>query len=185
MRDDTIAALPWALAGAILLLSHCDADAQTRETDALLLARVCVSEAGWTCWESGDGYAIHYAQAARAARDGVSWRSAARALSPRATGARPTTDARIAWVAGLRADGLAPAAWPARPHSPWAQYRARWLDVLERAREVVTWGVEVHAEHSPCDEPPTTWAAPWHPPSRGLRALDCGDTRNRFYTGAR
>jgi hypothetical protein len=184
-RDD-LAVIPWALAGALLLLSHaCEVDAQPRDTDAVLLARVCVSEAGWSCWESGDGYALHYAQLTVAERDGISWRSAARALSPRATGTRPTTDARIAWVAGLRADALAPLSWPAAPHSPWAQYRARWLAVLERAREVVTWGLDVHDEWSPCDDRPITWAAPWHTPSPGLRALDCGDTANLYYARPR
>lgn len=173
------------LVGCAMLAPCAPARAVGREPDALLLARVCVSEAGWSCWETGDGYAIHYAQVVVGAREGISWRSAARALSPRATGARPTVDARIAWVAGLRADGLAPLRWPAAPHSPWPQYRARWLAVLERAREVVTWGLDVHDEWSPCDDRPITWAAPWHEPSPGLREIDCGGTRNRFYAASR
>lgn len=185
-RDDTITALPWALAGALVLLSHaCEVDAQSRETDALLLARVVVSEAGWDGWVTGDGAAIHYAQLTVAQRDGTSWRSAARALSPRATGSRPTEDARLAWVAGLREDALAPLRWPAAPHAPWVQYRARWLAVLERAREVVTWDLGLHDEWSPCEERPITWAARWHTPSPGLRAIDCGDTANLYYAGPR
>lgn len=155
------------------------------ESDALLLARVVVSESGWDGWASGDGYALHYAQLTVADRDGISWRSAARALSPRATGLRPTADPRLSWVSGLREDLLAPAGWPASPHAPWVAYRARWLAVLERARDVVTWDLEIHDEWSPCEERPITWAARWHTPSPGLRALDCGDTANAFYAGPR
>ena len=155
------------------------------DDDAVLLARVVVSESGWDGWATGDGYAIHEAQLAQARADGVSWRSAAVAMSPRATGRRPTSG-RLAWVAGLDERGREPAAWPPLPHSPWPQYRSRWLAVLERAREVVTWPMSVHDEWGMCDERPWTWAAPHHPPSPGLVAVDCGGTRNRYYRrGAR
>lgn len=159
--------------------------AASRDCAALLLARICVSEAGWDAHASGDCGAIHYALLGTVESRGVSLATAARIHSPRATGARPTSDPRLAWVAGLRADGAAPAAWPAPPHAPWAAYRARWLDVLERARDLVTWTLDDHARDSMCSEPPTTWAAPWHPPSPGLERIDCGDTLNRYYTRGR
>jgi hypothetical protein len=169
------------------LLAPCaPARAVEREPDALLLARVCVSEAGFACWESGDGYAIHEAQLVGAERDGVSWRAYARAYSPRATGSRPTTDPRLAWVSALRLDERAPQGWPAPPHAPWSAYRSRWAYVLDRAREVVTWTLDDHDEWSMCSESPTDWAAPWHPPSPGLRRIDCGDAVvNAYYTRER
>lgn len=174
-----------SVACAVLLACGAANAQQGRVSDALLLARVAVSEAGWGAVETGDMATIHYAQLTVADRDGTSWRSAARALSPRATGTRPTADARLAWVSGLREDLLAPMRWPAPPHAPWVTFRARWLAVLERAREVVTWNLELHDEWSPCEERPITWAARWHTPSPGLRPLDCGDTANLFYAGAR
>lgn len=154
----------------------------SRESDALLLSRICVSEAGFASHASGDCGAIHYTLLGTVDERGVSFRSAARAHSPRATGARETNDARLAWVAQLNELGLAPMAWPRAPHAPWGAYRERWLDVLDRSRELVTWTLDDHDEHSMCEAPPTTWAAPWHEPSPGLRAIDCGGTRNRFYT---
>lgn len=157
----------------------------SRESDALLLARICVSEAGFRAHETGDCGAIAYTLLGTVAERGVSLRAAARAHSPRATGARPTSDARLAWVAQLNESGLRPAAWPAAPHAPWSAYRARWAEVLERSRELVTWSLEDHERDSMCDAPPVTWAARWHTPSPGLRAIDCGDTANLFYTSAR
>ena len=158
----------------------------SRESDALLLARICVSEAGFAAFESGDAHAIHYTLLGTVEEREVSFRAAARAHSPRATGARETNDTRLSWVAQLSETGLRPAAWPAPPHAPWAAYRERWLDVLARSRELVTWTLEDHEEPSMCEAPPVTWAAPWHPPSPGLVPVACGETRNRFYTrGAR
>jgi hypothetical protein len=184
-RDD-LAVIPWALAGALLLLSHaCEVDAQPREDEALLLARIVVSEAGWSGFETGDAHAIAYTLLGTAAERGVSLRAAARAHSPRATGTRETTDPRLSWVAGLRADLREPSAWPMGSHAPWSAYRARWADVLERSREVATWTLEDHEAHSICAVPPVTWAARWHEPSRGLVAIDCGDTLNRFFARAR
>lgn len=155
------------------------------ESDALLLARICVSEAGWSAHESGDCGAIAYAIAATSSERAISFRAAARAHSPRATGARETSDARLSWVAGLRRDGGEPTAWPAPPHAPWAAYRERWLEVLDRARELVTWSLEDHEADSMCEVAPVTWAARWHTPSPGLVEIDCGDTRNAFFARAR
>lgn len=72
----------------------------TCESDALLLARICVSEAGWSAHESGDCGAIAYTITATSSERAISFRAAARAHSPRATGARETADARLSWVAG-------------------------------------------------------------------------------------
>ena len=156
------------------------------ESDALLLARICVSEAGWRTHESGDCGAIAYAITATSTERAISFRAAARAHSPRATGARETSDTRLSWVAGLRRDGGEPAAWPAPPHAPWAAYRERWLEVLDRARELVTWSLEDHEADSMCEVAPVTWAARWHTPSPGLRAIDCGGlVVNQFYARAR
>jgi hypothetical protein len=196
-RDD-LAVIPWALAGALLLLSHaCEVDAQPREPDAVLLARVCVSEASWTCWDSGDGYAIHHVLQRGARRQGISWRAYARAYARRATGAVVTTHPRLSWVAGLREDGLAPLSWPrvitrrvgdevrVEPHPPWSQFRARWLAVLERAREVATWSEADHETWGMCAEPPDHWGGEVDEARAqrlGLVPIDCGPgPANTFY----
>lgn len=174
--------------GALVALAAVSVPAPARssvERDALLLARIVVSESGWRGYETGDAHAIAYTIAGTAHERGMSFAASARVHSPRATGRRATSDARLAWVSGLREDGMQPAAWPPVPHAPWAAYRARWLDVLERSREAVTWSLEDHERDSLCSMPPVTWAARWHEPSPGLREIDCGDTHNAFYTTSR
>lgn len=168
------------------------------ESDALLMARICVSEAGWTCWDTGDGYEIHHVLLRGARRQAISWRAYARAYSRRATGAVAVERGRLAWVQGLGETGLAPASWPrvitrraadgtvlVEPHPPWSQFRARWLAVLERAREVVTWGEDVHEEHGMCAEPPDHWGGEVDRARAvrlGLVEIDCGPAvLNDFY----
>lgn len=157
-----------------------------RASEALLLARVCVSEAGWSCWARHDGYAIHEATLTRMVRRRIenvprSLRWALTTYSPRATGVEQTRDERLRWVSQLNERGDTPRDWPPPPHVAWASYRGQWLSVLDRAREVVTWTLDDRDEWSVCDESPSDWAAPEHPPSAGLRLVNCGRTRNRFY----
>lgn len=166
----------------------------------LALARLCVSEAGWTCWETGDGYAIHEVILRGARRQGLRYPTYARAYSQRLFGARPHDSARLAWVSQLDERGSAPQAWPrmhtrrvgdvlrVEPHAPWASFRARWLAVLERAREVSSWTLDDVDEWGVCDGVVHDWGG-WMDRDRaqrlGLIPVDCGvdaqGTRNDFY----
>jgi len=192
------------LAVAALSWRGCEVTAQdnpARLTPSLALARLCVSEAGWTCFETGDGLAIHEVMLRGSDRQGLRYETFARAYARRLFGARPHDLPRLRWVGQMNASGDAPPAWPTmltrrvggtvrvEPHAPWSAYRARWLAVLARAREVVAemtlddvdeWGV--------CDRPVQDWGG-WMDRARaeriGLVPVDCGvtdeGTRNDFY----
>lgn len=158
----------------------CESEAQGVASTAVLLARVCVSEAGWLCFRTGDGYAIHEATLARVGPRGT-YRGALTRYSRRATGVEPTNDERLAWVSELNERGRRPMRWPGEPHMAWSRYRARWLAVVGEARTVVTLTMDDRDEWSVCDDIPTDWAAPAHVPSEGVVRVDCGDTLNPFY----
>lgn len=168
---------------------------------ALALARLCVSEAGWECFERGDGYAIHEVISRGAERQDMRYVSFARAYAQRLFGARPHDSARLAWVAQLDERGSAPASWPRyagqrtvdgvvvlTPHAPWSSFRGRWVAVLERAREVVGWSLDDVDEWSICDDEVHDWGG-WMDRDRaqriGLIEIECGvsdeGTRNDFY----
>lgn len=174
-----------------------NATPRPRLTPELALARLCVSEAGWECFDTGDALGIHEVILRGAARQGIRYESYARAYARRLFGARPHDVARLRWVGELNTAGDAPPSWPTtvarrrggvvtvEPHPPWSQFRARWLAVLERARETVTvmtlddvdeWGI--------CDLPVQDWGG--HVDRNraariGLVEVDCGETRNDFY----
>ena len=181
MTRETTIAITTAIAGATLAIAlsvQAQAPGAPTEDAALLLARLCVSEAGWSCWRSLDGYAIHEVIARTAARHGVSYADAARRRAPRLLGTAPHRSPRLLWCSQLEAHGAEPAAWPAPPHPPWVRYRRRWLAVLERARLVVTFTLDDRDEWSPCDEPPDGWRSPRA--ALGLPIADCGPTLNTF-----
>ena len=175
----------WAAVAALGLLSRaCDspAHATPRESDRVLLARICVSEAGWECWETGDGLAIYEVLSTGARRSGLSFRHYARSYASRATGARPTSNARLAWVAGLGEAGERPSAWP-RDLS-WAHYRPQWLDVLEHAEEVLSLDGARARDWSPCASSVHDWGGRMDEARAvrlGLIPVRCGPTRNAFY----
>jgi hypothetical protein len=168
---------------------------------ALALARLCVSEAGWDCFERGDGYAIHEVISRGAARQDMRYVSFARAYAQRLFGARPHDSARLAWVSQLDERGSAPSAWPRyagqrtvddvvvmTPHAPWSSFRARWVAVLERAREVASWTLDDVDEWSICDAEVHDWGGFMDRDRAqriGLIEIECGisdeGTRNDFY----
>jgi hypothetical protein len=190
-----------ALSCLLVSLPRLEASAQNALTPALALARLCVSEAGWECWDTGDGFGIHEVLLRGSARQGLRYETFARAYARRLFGARPHDVPRLRWVGEMNEAGTAPPAWPATvthrrggvvhvaPHAPWLSYRARWMAVLERARTVVAemtlddvdeWGV--------CDSEVHDWGG-WMDRGRaqrmGLVAVECGitddGTRNDFY----
>lgn len=177
-----------AIAAALVALAS-SAHGQAHTSDALVLARVCVHEAGWE--DAGDCEAIHAVLAGGAARHGLNFRAYAFAYSGRAL--RGLTSRP--WAAQLDESGGAPSAWPrvstvrrggvavVVEHAPWSAYRDRWLAALERAQSIVA-GERTHG----CEREPHDWggAVDMERARRlGLIEVDCsrGDvaTRNRFY----
>lgn len=183
----------------LLLLVPVGTAAQDRrdEDNALALARICVSEAGWNCWESGDGLAIHEVLLRGAERHDMRYLGYARAYSRRATGVVSIVGAR-SWIPLLNAEGTAPSSWPEHsyrrqrdgtvailPHPPWARYRDQWLAVLARAREVVrTLSLSNVGEWSSCARPVHDWGGAMdrgRAERIGLVEVSCGSTENDFY----
>lgn len=167
-----------------LLCAEPPASAQRHHApDHVLLARICVSEAGWRCWDRGDGLAIYEVLSAGAARYGVPFATYAQRYAPRATGVRPSVG-RTLWVAQLQDNGTRPVAWPST--APWGLYRPQWFDVLETAEDVLTLDGSRAREWSPCVGPVHDWSSRSEPSlaraSRlGLIPVNCDDSLNRFY----
>lgn len=154
-----------------LALVLCAPVSANQEADALVLARVCVHEAGWT--SIADCAAIHEVLRNGAERTHMSFASYAHAYSGRALAGRTTRP----WVIELHASGAAPHGITS---GQWHARRADWLALLEHARSIVAGD-----EASGCAEPVHDWGSPTHDRERarrlGLVPVDCGDTRNDFY----
>lgn len=172
-------------------------DRGTPISPALALARICVSEANFTCFNTGDGMAIHEVILRGAERHGMSYVSFARAYSGRVVGDRVPSGDRGRWLRELSPDGSAPPSWPlhsyahrngvveVRPAVPWSRYRADWMAVYARAQEVVRGlSLENISEWGVCEAPVHDWGGSMD----RLRAerlrlieIECGATANDFY----
>lgn len=167
---------------------------QVRLTAEVALARLCISEANWECFDTGDGVAIHEVISRGAAHQGISYTSYARSYARRLFGARPHDVPRLRWVGQLTPACTEPADWPTtvtrrrrdgtvevRPHATWPTFRGRCLAVFSRAREVVAQldqgGVD---QWSQCERPVHDWGG-WMDRPRaerlGLVEVDCDTTR--------
>lgn len=163
------------LAGLVSLLSGVAAG--QAPDDALLLARVCIHEAGWE--DTGDCEAIHAVILGVSERRGISYRRAAFAY---AGGALDRHGAK-AWAAELTPACREPASWPDPPHNGWPAYVDRCRAAFARAREVYE-GTRSHA----CPADPHDWGGPIDRPRArrlGLIRIDCSagdvETLNDFY----
>lgn len=185
------------LLGTAALFPASAAHGQSRPDPALLLARICVSEAGWDCFDTKDGLGIHEVLLRGDARHGISYGAFARAYSKAAGRGGDNVRERTRWIREMNERGEQPPSWPAQryvrngdtvrihPGLPWSQYRASWLAVLERAKEVVrryeldnisVWGV--------CASPVDDWGGQMdhaRAMRNGLREVECGETSNNFY----
>lgn len=186
-----------ALCSLVLPFSGSAAGQSVRIPSYLALARICVSEAGWDCFESGDGLAIHEVLLQGADREGMSYVNFARAYSGRVMGTRSHSSARLAWVSGLNVEGTAPGGWPrvttrrmrdgmyrVEEVPPWSHYRERWMAVLDRAREVVRLSLDSRSEWSPCQSEVHDWGGTMDRSRAeriGLIPVECGETSNDFY----
>lgn len=194
--DKVTKILALLVALACLLTGTSSAQVRVRVSPALALARICVSEAGWDCFTSGDGLAIHEVLLRGAAREGMGYVAFATAYAGRVMGARPHDSVRLRWVGSLREDGREPDYWPDSvvvgrsdglvhygPGPSWSRYRAAWLAVLARAREVVGLTL-VDTSWSPCVSEVHDWGGSMdrlRAARIGLIPVECGETANDFY----
>ncbi len=156
------------------------ASSPTFSPEAIALARVCVSEAGWTY--DGDCAAIHAVLSFHAIRRDMTFLEFARRYSERVFNRRRSDSRR--WIAWLSPTFERPRGWPGRVLT-WERGAELWRARLEHAEEIV------RGEVSPsCDRTPHHWGARYGVDrSRAQRAIDegrwqvvnCGDTRNAFY----
>lgn len=109
-----------------------------REDEAVLLARVAVSEAGWS--NTHEHRALWHVLAARADSRSTSLASMTRAYSRRAI----EGSERKPWLGELDASGRTPASW--NVPVGFVAYRSQWLEVVEQARRFVRGEVD----HNPC-----------------------------------
>ena len=160
------------LLGSVLAVVTARAAAQS---DALMLARTCVSERGWRT-ETTDCRAIGEVVRSRMERHSETWRQAMRALSPRLHGGTVATrlwrleldesDARPRHLGRARWEGMRLDAWRA---------------TLAEARAIIAGEVA-----SPCASRPMAWGSPEDLRRRerlsGRRwvPVDCGESVNRF-----
>jgi hypothetical protein len=179
---------------AIFLACSALAAAQPRMTTQLALARICASEAGLQITD--DCAAILLVLERGAASRGIDILDYARAYVPHAFDG---SDGRRPWISELEPSGAQPAHWPTqrfvrngdhvevRRAMPWSRYRQRWLDLYAYAGEVVARRVS-----SRCARPPDHWGCPMDRGRQcldherairaGLLPVDCGDSRNEFWT---
>jgi hypothetical protein len=156
LRRAVLVAVAVALACAVLAVAPASA-----QSDALLLARSCVSERGWRV-ETDDCAAIAEVVRARMDRRGEPFRDAMRALAPRLHGG--TITSRL-WLLDLDEDAhrphaLGPAAWS-------GMRRDAWIATLAEARAILAGEVA-----SPCAERPEHWGS-------------AADIRRRYRAGYR
>jgi hypothetical protein len=148
--------------------------------DAVTLARICVSEAGFA--ETDDCHAIYEVLAFRAEHIfNSSFEAAARRYSPSVFNLRPRRGRH--WIPFLRGDLRRPQRWQ-RAIDWEGDYRERWKAVLDRAEAIVSGAVA-----SPCQDVPQHWGCDsdlrinrWWPRIReGSWAItECGNVLNKF-----
>ena len=151
-------------------------DREWHKSAKLWIARAMVSEAGWD--ETRDHIAIAYVLYRR-------WQQVRRkypafpistVVARYCAGFGKTVySPRQAWVKNLKADGSRPQGWP--PDIRWSDYRDRWMAVLETAEE---WRLGLHPD--PCRGISRYWGGPMDRPSKRMIRMDCGQTKNYFYT---
>lgn len=163
--------MKWLLLVILLLLFPSGTKAQSRE--AVVLAILCVSEAGWE--PGADCDAIYEVITWRAKqRKDMTFTRMAMAYG-RSAFDHHRTDSR-AWVVWLNRNLREPKYWPA--HLPWSTYQRYWINTLIRAEELLagtrkSW---CQAEH---------WGAPGgnavQAHRRGWTRVSCGETKNVFW----
>lgn len=149
-------------------------------TPALALGRLCLSEAGWNCWNTNDGLMIHEVLLRGAKRHSVPYETYARWYSRRVIAGTPRGPRP--WIATLQDSDRQPVGFRFR----WdGQYRELWMGIMDRSSYTTTnLTLDNVQDWTVCNRPVHDWGAPYgHDMERarrlGLIPVDCGDTRNR------
>jgi hypothetical protein len=155
---------------------HLISDRQWNEKTKVWIARALVSEAGWD--ETTDHVAIAYVlyrrwQIAKRSNPKLSFISVIKMYC--AGFGRTAPSPRQRWVINLVADGSRPKGWP--NDIRWRDYRDRWLKVVDT---VESW--RTGRFQDPCNGLSRYWGGPMDRPSRRMVRMDCGPTKNWFYT---
>jgi len=156
--------------------SYLVSDHEWSEQSKVWLARAMVSEAGWK--NTSDHIAIAYVLLRR-------WKLAQKryakfplvsVIRKYCAGFRGVEfTARQKWIKNLTADAARPVHWPNDIY--WSDYRERWLAVLDTAEQ---WRQGQYAD--PCAGKAMYWGGPLDHPSKRMIKMDCGETKNFYYT---
>lgn len=138
-----------------------------RSRDAVLLARVCIKEAGWEITD--DCTAIHAVIEKRSKLRNVSYATMIQLYSKKAP--------HRAYLEQLDRTAKKPLLWP--DNIKWfVLYRDKWLAVLAHADAAVSGGIA-----APCD--PDHWGDSYGDRTRALSngwtQIACGNSRNEFW----
>lgn len=144
------------------------------QSDSVGLARLFVSECGWSCTLE-EMAAIQQALQNRADLRDASFHSQLRAHRTVFEGGQPARP----WLAELTANGTKPPSWDDSTTVPWPSRRQAWLSTLASATTVLAnpW--------NPCDYPPLDWGVSsavsrYREHNVNAITLECGATRNVF-----
>lgn len=142
----------------------------------LVLARICVSEAGWSAPQ--DCAAI-FQVLRNVRRNDETLMGAMRRASRVVSEMKDPTTRRHRWLVNLHLDGTEPDHFPEVAN--WERhYRHRWFDVIAHARALI----EGEAHAHPCPGAVIAWGGDmddYLALQRNLIRVDCGDTANTFW----
>lgn len=150
----------------------------TRQTEraVLALARICVSEAGFTL-RTRDCELIYHVLLARSGTGELKM-STMRAYCKKSFNKGRTDSHR--WVAHLNSTGREPQGWSETTTVPWSRRRAAWMRVLEHTRSLIRTRPE-----NPCGDRLDHWGSKGFRKRRhlrnGWRIVECGETLNEFW----
>ena len=149
---------------------------QQDERAALALARICVSEAGFTL-RTRDCELIYHVLLARSGTGKLEM-GTMRAYCKKSFN-KGRTD-RHRWVAHLNQAGGEPRGWAETTTVPWSRRRSAWLRVLEHTRDLIR-----RRPENPCGDRLDHWGSKGFRRRRhlrnGWRIVDCGETLNEFW----
>jgi hypothetical protein len=158
--------------GDTLLMS----DREWTDEVKVWVARAMVAEAGWD--EIEDQVAIAYVllRRWRLARKQFPRYSMVTVIKKYCAGFRDVAfTKRQKWVKNLTLDAKRPKGWP--NDISWRDYQEEWTEVLDLAETWRRGGLE-----DPCNGRAMYWGGPMDRPSKRMIKMDCGETKNRFYT---
>lgn len=142
----------------------------------LVLARICVSEAGW---DSRQDCAAIFQVLRNVRRNDETLMGAMRRASRVVSEMWEPTTRRHRWLVNLKLDGSEPDHFP--EVADWDRhYRHRWFEVIAHARALI----EGEAHAHPCPGAVIAWGGDmddYLALQRNLIRVDCGDTANTFW----